>query len=64
LSAGLFVIALIDWPVQWLRRMHAAEDEPTGNARRAQGSEGSPERKAAQRERQRQYAMGAAWPRR
>jgi flagellar biosynthesis protein FlhB len=59
LSAGLLAIALVDLPVQWLRRnlrlmmsMQDVRDEH-------KESEGSPERRAAQRQRQRQIAMGS-----
>lgn len=59
LSAGLLVIAMIDWPIQWLRRfmrLRMSQQELRDEHKEA---EGSPERKAAQRQRQRQYASGA-----
>ena len=59
LAAGLVVIALIDWPIQWLRRflrLRMSQQEMRDEHKEA---EGSPERKAAQRHRQRQYASGA-----
>ncbi len=59
LSAGLAVIALIDWPVQWLRRFLRLRMSQQELRDEHKESEGSPERKAAQRQRQRQYASGA-----
>ena len=58
LAAGLVVIALIDLPVQWWRRnrrLMMSQQEMRDEHKEA---EGSPERKAAQRQRQRQIAMG------
>lgn len=59
LGAGLVVIALIDFPIQWVRRylrlrmtLQEIKDE-------SKESEGSPEKKAAIRQKQRQFAMGA-----
>lgn len=58
LSGGLVIIALIDFPIQWLRRnnrlmmtMQELRDEH-------KESEGSPERKAEQKARARKIAMG------
>lgn len=59
LSGGLVVIALIDWPVQWLRRFMRLRMSQQEMRDEYKESEGSPERKAAQRHRQRQYASGA-----
>ncbi|MBN8485566.1 MAG: EscU/YscU/HrcU family type III secretion system export apparatus switch protein [Sphingomonadales bacterium] len=59
LSAGLVVIALIDWPVQWLRRQMRLRMSHQEMRDEHKESEGSPERKAAQRQRQMQYASGA-----
>lgn len=59
LSAGLVLIALIDWPVQWLRRFMRLRMSQQELRDEHKESEGSPERKAAQRQRQRQYASGA-----
>ena len=59
LSAGLLVIALIDWPVQWLRRFMRLRMSQQEMRDEHKESEGSPERKAAQRGRARQYASGA-----
>jgi flagellar biosynthetic protein FlhB len=59
LAAGLVVIALIDWPVQWLRRYLRLRMSQQELRDEHKESEGSPERKAAQRQRQHQYASGA-----
>jgi len=59
LAAGLVAIALIDWPVQWLRRYLRLRMSQQELRDENKESEGSPERKAAQRQRQRQYASGA-----
>lgn len=59
LSAGLLVIALIDWPVQWLRRYMRLRMSSQEMRDEHKESEGSPETKGAQRQRQRQYATGA-----
>ena len=58
LAAGLLVIALIDFPVQWLRRMLRLKMTEQEVRDEHKDSEGSPERRAAQRQRQRQIAMG------
>jgi len=58
LAAGLVVIAFIDFPIQWLRRtmrLRMSQQEVRDEHKEA---EGSPERKAAIRQRQRQVAMG------
>lgn len=59
LAAGLAVIALIDWPVQWLRRFLRLRMSQQEMRDEHKESDGSPERKAAQRQRQREYASGA-----
>jgi flagellar biosynthesis protein FlhB len=59
LAAGLVVIALIDFPVQWLRRTLRLKMSSQELRDEHKESDGSPERKAAQRARQRQYASGA-----
>lgn len=59
LAGGLVVIALLDWPVQWLRRYLRLRMSQQELRDEHKESEGSPERKAAQRQRQRQYASGA-----
>ena len=58
LGSGLVVIALIDYPVQWLRRMMRLRMSMQDLKDESKESEGSPERKAAIRNRQRQIAMG------
>ncbi|MBB4611823.1 EscU/YscU/HrcU family type III secretion system export apparatus switch protein [Novosphingobium taihuense] len=59
LASGLIVIALVDFPIQWVRRflrlrmtLQEVKDEH-------KEAEGSPEKKAAIRNKQRQLAMGA-----
>ena len=58
LGGGLVVIALIDFPVQWLRRNLRLKMSFQEVRDEHKESEGSPERKAAQRRRQRELAMG------
>ena len=58
LGAGLVLIALIDFPVQWLRRMLRLKMSYQEMLDEHKESEGSPERKAAQHRRQRELAMG------
>jgi len=58
LSAGLVVIALIDFPIQWIRRnmrLRMSQQEVRDEHKE---SEGSPEKKQAIRQRQRQIARG------
>lgn len=59
LAGGLIVIALIDFPIQWLRRMLRLRMSQQEMRDENKEAEGSPERKAAQRQRMRQYASGA-----
>ena len=59
LSAGLVVIALIDFPVQWIRRMMRLKMSQQEMRDEHKEAEGSPERRAAIRQRQRQIAMGS-----
>ena len=59
LSGGLVVIALIDFPVQWLRRYLRLRMSHQELRDEAKETEGSPEKKGAIRQRQRQYASGA-----
>lgn len=59
LSAGLLLIALIDWPIEWLRRTIRLRMSQQEMRDEHKESDGSPERKAAQRQRARQYATGA-----
>jgi len=58
LSGGLVVIALIDLPVQWFRRNMRLKMSLQEMRDEHKESEGSPERKAEQRARQRKLAMG------
>lgn len=58
LSAGLVLIALIDWPVQWLRRNQRLKMSIEEVRDEHKEAEGSPEKKMAIRNRQRQLAMG------
>ncbi len=58
LAAGLAVIALIDWPIAWFRRnsqLMMTSQEMRDEHKQA---EGSPEKKAAIRQRQRDMARG------
>ena len=59
LASGLLLIALADWPIQWLRRTRRLRMSQQELRDEHKESDGSPERKAAQRQRQRQYATGA-----
>ena len=58
LTGGLVVIALIDFPIQWIRRMMRLKMSQQEMRDEHKEAEGSPENKAAQRQRQRQIAMG------
>lgn len=58
LGAGLAVIALIDFPVQWLRRIMRLKMSQQEMRDEHKEAEGSPEKKGAIRQRQRQIAMG------
>ena len=58
LSAGLGIIAMIDWPIQWLRRMGRLKMTNQEMRDEHKESEGSPEKRAAIRQRQRQLARG------
>lgn len=58
LAAGLVVIALIDFPVVWLRRHMRLMMSQQDLRDEHKEAEGSPENKAAIRQRQRQIAMG------
>lgn len=62
LAAGLVVIAMIDWPVQYLRRMSQLKMTSQEMRDEAKEAEGSPEKKAAIRQRQRDLARGALGP--
>ena len=59
LSVGLLGIAMADWPIEWLRRTARLRMSQQEMRDEHKESDGSPERKAAQRQRARQYATGA-----
>ena len=59
LASGLVVIALIDWPIQWLRRIMRLRMTQQEMRDEHKEAEGAPEKKAAIRQRQRQFATGA-----
>ena len=58
LSCGLIVIALFDFPIQLLRRLERLKMSHQEMRDESKESEGSPQVRAAQRQRQRQLAMG------
>lgn len=58
LGGGLVVIALIDFPIQWVRRFLRLRMSLQEIKDESKESEGSPEKKAAIRQRQRELAMG------
>lgn len=58
LALGLLVIALIDWPIQWLRRMARLKMTHRELRDETRQTEGAPERRTAQRQRQRDLARG------
>ena len=58
LAGGLAVIALFDWPVQWWRRQQRLKMSMQDLRDEQKETEGSPEKKQAIRQRQRQLAMG------
>lgn len=58
LAVGLVMIALVDFPIQILRRFFRLRMTQQELKDEHKESEGSPERRAAQRNRQRQLAMG------
>jgi flagellar biosynthetic protein FlhB len=59
LAAGLVVIALFDFPIQWVRRMLRLKMSFQEMRDESKEQEGSPEKKNAIRQRQRQIAMGS-----
>ncbi|MFN4134830.1 MAG: flagellar biosynthesis protein FlhB [Novosphingobium sp.] len=59
LAAGLALIALIDFPIQWVRRFVRLKMTLQEIRDEHKDAEGSPEKKAAIRQKQRQLAMGA-----
>lgn len=62
LSAGLLIIALIDLPIQIARRLQRLRMSHQDMRDEQKQSEGAPEKKAAQRQRQRELAMGGIRP--
>ena len=58
LTAGLALIALIDWPIQFIQRQKRLKMTHQEMRDEAKEAEGSPERRAAQRQRQRELARG------
>jgi len=59
LAGGLVLIALIDLPVQAIRRLNRLKMSHQEMRDEHKEAEGSPEKKAAQRQRQRELAMGS-----
>ncbi len=58
LAAGLVVIALVDFPIQWVRRFLRLKMSQQDLRDEHKEAEGSPEKKSAIRQRRRQIAMG------
>jgi flagellar biosynthetic protein FlhB len=58
LAAGLVIIALVDYPIQWVRRFMRLRMSMQDMRDEHKEAEGSPEKKQAIRQRQRQIAMG------
>lgn len=58
LAAGLVIIALVDYPIQWIRRYMRLRMSMQDMRDEHKEAEGSPEKKQAIRQRQRQVAMG------
>lgn len=59
LAAGLVIIALVDYPIQWVRRYLRLRMSMQDMRDEHKEAEGSPEKKQAIRQRQRQIAMGS-----
>lgn len=59
LGGGLLVIALVDFPLQWLQQQKRLKMSFQDMRDENKESEGSPEMKAARRQRQRDIAMGS-----
>lgn len=59
LASGLLLIALSDFPIQWIRRQHRLRMSRQEIQDEHKETEGSPESKAAQRRRQRAVAKGS-----
>ncbi|MBB4858087.1 flagellar biosynthetic protein FlhB [Novosphingobium chloroacetimidivorans] len=62
LAGGLVLIAFIDFPVQWFRRHQRLKMSMQEMRDEHKEAEGAPEKKQAQRERQRKIAMGGLIP--
>ena len=62
LSGGLVVIAMIDWPIQYVRRLSKLKMTNQEMRDEQKQTEGSPEKKAAIRQRQRDMAKGGLMP--
>jgi flagellar biosynthetic protein FlhB len=58
LAAGLVIIALVDYPIQWVRRFLRLRMSMQDMRDEHKEAEGSPEKKQMIRQRQRQIAMG------
>lgn len=62
LSAGLVVIAMIDWPIQYVRRISQLKMTNQEIRDEQKEQDGSPEKRAAIRQRQRDMAKGGLRP--
>lgn len=60
LGAGLVLIALVDVPIMWVRRLNRLKMSHQEMRDENKESEGSPEMRAARRQRQREIAAGGA----
>jgi len=58
LAVGMVAIVFVDWPIQFVRRMNRLKMTQQEMRDEHKESEGSPEKKAAIRQRQRQFARG------
>lgn len=58
LTGGLVLIAMVDWPIQFVRRQNRLKMTHQEMRDESKEAEGSPERRAAQRQRQRELARG------
>ena len=62
LSAGLVLIAMVDWPIQYVRRLGKLKMTQQEVKDENKDTEGSPEKKQAIRQRQRDMAKGGLRP--
>ncbi|TIX51540.1 EscU/YscU/HrcU family type III secretion system export apparatus switch protein [Alteraurantiacibacter aquimixticola] len=62
LSAGLVLIAMVDWPIQYVRRISQLKMTSQEMRDENKEAEGSPEKKAAIRQRQRDLSKGGMAP--